>query len=68
MQGEVGRGEVGVSNPVLLKALWLSLSVPLPVYQLASWKKPSGKTTKDLRGNVQAGKRAARVAPPLEIS
>lgn len=67
MQGEVG-GEVGASTPVLLRALWLSLSLPHPVYQLASWKKPSGKTTKDLRGNVHAGKRAARAAPPLGSS
>lgn len=59
---------MGASTPVLLRALERSLSLPLPVYQLASWKKVPGKTTKGLRGNVHAGERTARTAPPLKMS
>lgn len=63
MRGREG-GKVGASTPVLLRALGFSLSLPLPVYPLASWKKPPGKTTRDLRGNVYAEERTTGAAWP----
>lgn len=60
--GKCGKGG-GPGQSVLPRALGLSLSPPLPIYWLASWKEPSGRTAKDQRDTC-----AARAVPPLEVS
>lgn len=49
--GEEGR----LHQSILQRTLGFALSPPLPIYWLASWKEPSGRTAKDLRDNVQRG-------------